>query len=147
MVLSATLYLPIPRPQAPGEQLRSIRRELRELCFHPEVFLRSAGALDGDAEAATLVAEKRRWIEMPVTFDNAYARWKAIGRVNDALQPWVAARREQLLDQQKQTERDMRHDKVLGSREYGFCLFPEGYFRSAIKAGLDGKNAPMDQSG
>ncbi len=129
MVLSATLYLPVPRPANPAEQLRTVRRQLRDLSYHPETYLRDAATLNDDSAMAALVAEKQRWIDAPATNDNAYARWKALGRINNDLQPWVAARRQQLLDQKAQTERALRHDKVLGSREYGFCLFPEAYLQ------------------
>jgi hypothetical protein len=134
MVLSATLYLPISRPAAPGEDIRTIRRRLRDLTYHPEAFLREAAALDGDPAAAALVAEKQRWIDTPVTYDNAYERWKSLNRVNEDLQPRVAARRQQLLDQLAGTQRALRHDKVLGSREYGFCLFPETYLQEFFGA-------------
>ena len=51
MVLSATLYLPVQRPQASKENLRDIRRELRELSYHPEKYLRDNRLLDGEATA------------------------------------------------------------------------------------------------
>ena len=134
MVLSATLYLPVPRPANPAEQLRTVRRQLRDLNYHPETYLRDAATLNDDSAMAALVAEKQRWIDAPATNDNAYARWKALVRINNDLQPSVSARRQQLLDQKAQTERALRHDKVLGSREYGFCLFPEAYLQEILGA-------------
>ena len=96
--------------------------------------MREAAALDGDPAAAALVAEKQRWIDTLATNDNAYERWKSLNRVNGDLQPWVAARRQQLLDQLAGAQRALRHDKVLGSREYGFCLFPEDYLQEFFGA-------------
>ena len=142
MVLSATMYLPIARSAVPSADIRTIRRQLRDLTYHPETFLRETTALDGDPAAAALVAEKRRWIDAPVTHDNAYARWKALGRVNNELQPWVAARHQQLLDQLAHAQRALRHDKVLGSRDYGFCLFPETDLQKFLGALFP--NAPKD---
>jgi hypothetical protein len=134
MVLSATLYLPISRPSEPSEDVRTIRRQLRDLIYHPETFVRETAALNGDKTAAALVAEKQRWIDTLATNDNAYERWKSLNRVNGDLQPWVAARRQQLLDQLAGAQRALRHDKVLGSREYGFCLFPEDYLQEFFGA-------------
>jgi hypothetical protein len=134
MVLSATLYLPVPRPEAPEARLRATRRELRDLSFHPEKLLRETAALDDGSTAAKLIAEKQRWIDATASNDDAYARWKAFRRINRELQPWVAARQQQLLDQQAEMKRALRHDKVLGSREYGFCLFPESYLQEFLGA-------------
>jgi hypothetical protein len=134
MVLSATLYLPVERPQVSNENLREIRRELRELSYHPERHLHDSQLLDDDAARQTraLVEEKKRWIQTPVTHENAYARWNAFRRINDALQPRVAQRRRELLDLRSQTQRALRHEKVLGSREYAFCLYPESELRDFL---------------
>jgi hypothetical protein len=134
MVLSATLYLPVQRPQVRNENLRDIRRELRELNYHPEKYLPANHFLDGQAIAGarTLVDDKQRWIHTPVTHENAYTRWNSLRRINDELQPWVAQRRQQLLELQSQTQRALRHEKVLGSREYGFCLYTESYLKDFL---------------
>jgi hypothetical protein len=136
MVLSATLYLPVPRPHASNEDLRAIRRELRELTYHPEKYLPAEFLLGGSAiaGAAALVEEKQRWIRAPVTRENAYARWNSLRRINDELQPWVAQRRQEVLELQSQMQRALRHEKVLGSREYSFCLYPETYLREFLSA-------------
>ena len=39
MVVSGTLHLPVVRPMASGDDLRSVEQELRELTFHPERFI------------------------------------------------------------------------------------------------------------
>jgi hypothetical protein len=135
MVLSATLYLPVQRPQASAAKLLELRRELRELSYHPEVHLRSHGLLDGQssARARSLVDEKLRWIGAPVTHDNAYARWASLRRINSELQDCVAQRRQQLVELQSQMRRALRHEKVLGSREYSFCLYPESELREFLQ--------------
>ena len=102
------------------------------MSYHPEEYLRDSAALDEIPAAAALAAEKQRWIDLPAGGDNAYTRWKALRRINDQLQPWVAARQQQLLDQQASVQRALRRDKVLGSREYGFCLFPEAYLQDFL---------------
>ena len=135
MVLSATLYLPVERPHVSQEDLRDIRRELRELSYHPEKYLPAEHLLDGAATAGvrSLVDEKQRWIRTAVTHENAYTRWSSFRRINNELQPSIAQRRQQLLELQSQTHRALRHEKVLGSREYGFCLYPESYLQDFLQ--------------
>ncbi len=141
MVLSATLYLPVQRQgndngerrpiqhdDLSDERLRGIRRELRELTYHPEKYLQADDLRDRrDLGAEALIEEKRRWIELPVTPENAYARWNALRRINDELQACVAPRRQAVLDLQSHVQWALRHEKVLRWREYGFCLYPETY--------------------
>jgi len=160
MVLSATLHLPIRGAAVPAayagetpaprddnyshsvprtgrvENLRDIRRALRELRYHPEQYLRANQLLDGEATAGAraLVEEKQHWIGTPVTPENAYTRWNSLRRINNELQAWVAPRRQQLLELQSQTQRVLRHEKVLSSREYGFCLYPESYLKEFMSA-------------
>jgi hypothetical protein len=136
MVLSATLYLPLQRPQVTQENLREIRSELRTLSYHPDKYIADNHLPGGEASlrARALLDEKQRWIETPVTPENAYARWHSFRRINDELQPWVATRRQELLELQSQTQRALRHEKVLGSREYGFCLYPESELKDFLSA-------------
>jgi hypothetical protein len=131
MVLSATLLLPTPRPRKSVERLRGIRRELRELDFHPERFL----DLDvADAELAVeWIGRKRRWIEMPQTPENAHERWQAFRQINEALQPWVAPRRRQLLVLQQESAQEIQAEKILASREHAFCIYPEATLREFLK--------------
>jgi hypothetical protein len=134
MVLSATLYLPVPRPQVRPDSLVELRRELRDLNYHAETYLHANGLLNGRASAGaeSLVEEKQRWIDTPVTPENAYSRWSALRRINDELQAWVTSRRQQLQELQLQSQRALRCDKVLGSREYSFCLYTEAYLRDFL---------------
>ena len=131
MALSATLYLPVQRPQVGKRDLSNIRRQLRELSYHPEKYLRANHLLDSQASARAraLVEEKQRWISTPATPENAYLRWNSLRRINNEMQPWVAQRRQQVLELQSQTQRALRQEKVLGSREYSFCLYPEADLR------------------
>jgi hypothetical protein len=145
MVLSATLLLPVDRPKANADMLRSIRRDLRELTYHPEKNIGKSelpyeALSNGQAKALSVAGElsaaKHRWIAAPIDASNAYARHSAIERINLELQPWVAARRRELLAAQAQTEHDLRCNKVLESRDHGFCLFPkktlQEFFRSLL---------------
>ena len=48
---------------------------------------------------------------------------------DEELQPWVAGRREELLSRRAETERALRAESILSSREYAGCLYPEGVIR------------------
>ena len=150
MVLSATLHLPVDSPHAVIQQARAVRQELRELEFHPERFLQPAET--GSAETGTslrsepvplnempqelsdLIAAKQRWIATSQTPENAHSRWRALQEINAAMQPWVEDRRRRLMEMQKQAARALRAEKVLCSREYGFCLYPEKILREFLDA-------------
>jgi hypothetical protein len=128
LVLSATLHLPIPRDRVPAHEDREIRQKLRKLTYHPEEFIDGAPS-GASPEAARWIDEKWRWIETPQTPDNARTRCRSIRRANEALQPYVAGKRRELASRRAEAERVLRAEKVLGSREYAFCLYPEKTFR------------------
>ena len=120
------------------QNLSDIRRELRELVSSGKIFVRQPshrGPTDGWREG---LGERKaaRWIRTPVTPENAYLRWNSFRRINSELQPWVAQRRQQVLEFQSQIQRELRHEKVLGSREYAFCLYPESDLRGFLNAQL-----------
>jgi hypothetical protein len=127
LVLSATLHLPIARPPLESDPAGGIAQQLRELTYHPERFLQSSA--DAPAEAESLREAKNRWIRTPATAENAYARRQAIRQSNEALQPWVAQRRRQLLERQAASARARRVESIFAWREYAFCLYPEKTLR------------------
>ncbi len=139
-VVSATLHLPVRRPEVLGEvvsveQLRAIRRQLRELDHHPEQFIDQADAnMVGVSNNPTdLAAAKSAWIRTASTPQNARTRCRAIRQINRSLQPWVEARRRRLQESEVEAVRTLRAAEVLCSREYGFCLFPEKTFRNLLR--------------
>ncbi|MHC4178248.1 MAG: hypothetical protein ACYSWU_12125, partial [Planctomycetota bacterium] len=142
MVLSATLHLPIERRRVGVGQSGAIRQQLRRLTYHPECYIDTDNGVraEGGQDPAELIAEKARWVHTRQTMQNARTRCHTIRRINQALQPWVQARREQLLQLEARTARALRAEQVLASREYGFCLYPEKTFRGFLR-GLLPKNA------
>jgi hypothetical protein len=120
---SATLRLPIDRPAATIDSIRDIRRQLRELTYHPEQYLDHNGSA---AEPA--IREKARWLAVAKSPANATERHAAIARSNFILQPFVAPQREALELERNEIERRLAVDSILNSREYSFCLFPREHF-------------------
>jgi hypothetical protein len=130
MVVSATLLLPIERNRATDDDLRAVQRQLRELVYHPERYLNRSD----DASSAPIAA-KRGWVETPQTAGNARQRCHAIREANLALQLRLAPLRQSLLERQTQIMRKLQAERVLASREYAFCLYPEASLRGFL-AGL-----------
>jgi hypothetical protein len=133
VVISATLRLPVVRPAPLAERSADMRRQLRELTYHPERFL--AAGLPADGRIESLVAEKRRWITAPQTRENAAARWQAFCRLNEAMQPWLAPRRQQLTASLADATRAEQAEKILTWREYGFCLYPAELLQEFLAVG------------
>jgi hypothetical protein len=157
MAVSATLLLPIQRPRVSAEDLRSAEQRLRELTFQPERFIsrncepqgssREASPArppsqalpsgswfneclpGGAADANALIQEKRSAIAEPPTRETAKRRCHRIRRANEALQPWVEPLRNELLAETASLQHRLRSEKLLASREYSFCLYPEQALR------------------
>ena len=142
LVVSATLLLPIVRRGVTKEEYRAIEHELRELVYHPERYVdpRGADPQGSTQHPAELIAAKARWVRTKPTKHNARRRCRGIRRINQALQPWVAARRQGLLEQRRQIAGGLQAQSVLSSREYGFCLYPEKTLRDFL-SGLLPKDA------
>ena len=94
------------------------------MTYHPERVL--DGAQNAPAEA---VAAKQHWIQTPQTRDNARQRCQAIRQANEAMQPALAQRRRELLEEETEMTRRLDAERVLTWREYGFCLYPEATLR------------------
>jgi hypothetical protein len=117
--VTATVLLPVRRPEVSQEDVRRIDQHLRELRFHPEQHL------DGSAlEAAPLVEAKRRWLASAPPRGAGHERRLGIEQANAALQPLVEHERQRLHAERKRLLEQLRRARLLGSREFSFCLFP-----------------------
>jgi hypothetical protein len=142
VVVSGTLRLPIEGPAVGVDQLRRVEQQLRRLQWHPERFFEALGGEDGvcrdragsaDREAALqLAAQKRRWIDTQPTPELARTRCREIRRINEALQSHVACLRDRWQRQAELLAAAVRAQKILGSREYSFCLYPEEILRDFL---------------
>ena len=119
--LSATMLLPIERPQVAAEDLRAVAARLRELRFNPQRFL-DHRAVAG-AEALRLVADKQRWIETNQTAGRE--RHRAISEINGQLQRFVNGERQRQTERYHEMAAQLRVERILGGRDFSFCLFPE----------------------
>lgn len=122
--ISGTLRLPLAVPGGDERSVRQLRQTLRELDFHPERYVALDGPTPDRKLAEEFVGEKRRWVETVKTPQNAASRHAAIVASNLGLQPFIANRRTELEMQLLKMLEQSRADRILGSREYSFCLFP-----------------------
>jgi hypothetical protein len=126
LVLSATLELPIPRPDAREEDRRRIDRTLRDLDFNPD---RYAAVTE---ETESWIASKRRWLATSLPRGSRAARHAGIRQANEALWPAIAELREQLIAQRDALRTQQLHARLLGSREFAFCLFPAATLQALL---------------
>ena len=125
LVATATLKLPGPRLSVEEIDIARIDLMLRELEFHPEVWV-------DHEDAAAVVAEKQKWVSLQVPRPERRVRHAAIEQANRALRTLVNSRREELLAERSRLRSERQKQMVLDSREYAFCLFPEEPLRTRL---------------
>ena len=106
-------------------------RLLRDLTFNPDRHLE--GELTPDIRG--WVEAKRSAIAGPVeTRGQRLARFAAIRRSNEALQPLVRERRERLLAERTRLRDGLRRNALARNREYAFVLHSGRRLRDAMTA-------------
>jgi hypothetical protein len=125
LVATATLKLPGARLSVEERDIAQIDRLLRELEFHPEVWV-------DHKDAADLMAEKQKWVSLQVPRHERRWRHAGIEQANRALRILVNSRREELLAERSRLRSERQKQMVLDSREYAFCLFPEEPLRTRL---------------
>ena len=133
LVLSGTLRLPIEHETVQPNQLNELRRELRELRYHPETLLDPNQFPTADQQQIQdLVHSKRQWVQTAKSMSNAAQRHAQIERANQLLQPWLAARQTEIRQELSRIASQNRANLLLESREYPFCLFPSELLRDFL---------------
>jgi len=126
LVASATFWLPVARPAVTPSDLTRIDQCLRELRYHPELHVQDS------PETRDLTARKRSWIARQPSPGQGKLRRQQIERLNDQFQPFLSARRRQLIDERDRLRALLHQAAFLGSREFAFCLFPEDALRDRL---------------
>ena len=139
LVLSATLRLPIDRPEIGNDDLRTVNQRLREIEFHPERFLpesRHAESVPGpNAEPRVigdLLREKQRLIAESPTRETARKRCRAIRDINASLQVAMQVERSQTRSHRADVLQALVAEQVLAGREHSFCLYPASQLRNFL---------------
>jgi len=119
ITVSGTYRLDVPYESVSAADLSQAAVRLRELEYHPERFI---GAIDANTEAGQLIAAKQRWIQQWPTVKDRKAAHNDVCRINAALQPFLANERRRCELELHRLQTGYRHQQVLASREYAFCL-------------------------
>jgi hypothetical protein len=127
IVLSATRWLPLPRPAATEGDCRRLSRELRDVHYNPQRHLEETEASEHLAE---LARRKQEWIaRQPATRPERRERFRMLRALTDELRSPLRPREEQLRQQLSLCQRQLRANAVLQRRDYAFCLFPADVLR------------------
>jgi len=135
-VVTGTLRLPIDRSfpgyatDDPVAELADLQRTIRDLEFHPERHLEPHDAQP--AEVRDAILHKRRWIDTHPTTALAKRRCHEIRAANARLAFHAQSLRGRLLDRVGPLAAAVRARKVLESREYPWCFFPENALKSFL---------------
>ncbi len=103
------------------QDLVEAKQQLRQLEFHAERFIDT----EKYPAALSLIADKRRLILKSVPKNQTKAHRKAIANLDLGLQPFVETQKTELQHQLHEMSDQLQANRILGSREYSFCLFPE----------------------
>lgn len=123
--MTATVQMPLPLFGVDGESIREAEAKLRQFRFHPELAITDANAEPGAptvSDTAALIQEKQTLIAAKPPAGQGKPRRDRLNQINRLLQPAVAEQREIALERRDQSKRQARSDRILGSREFSFCL-------------------------
>jgi hypothetical protein len=122
---TATVQLPLDFRFTTAAELQAAEHEAHELNYRAERYLS-----DGAADA---LKGKKRALLNEIPPRGARRDWhQAITQVNRELHELVAAQQQRLDDRVAQLAEQLRLTRLLGSREFSFCLFPPDFLRTLL---------------
>ncbi|QDU95686.1 hypothetical protein [Lignipirellula cremea] len=132
LTVSATCLLPVQRPDVSPADLRAVDRRLRDLTFHPETH--ALAAHPSNPTVAQLTSQKAAAVAREPAPEELAKRHQQIVQANAGLQPFVASQRQAAEEQRATVQHDLRVNRLLGSREFSYLLFPEQTLRPFLTA-------------
>jgi hypothetical protein len=127
VVLSATRWLPLPRPLATEDERRRLLHELRDVHYNPQ---RHLDRIAANEHLSELTQRKHEWIaRQPATSTERRERFRTLRMLTEELRHPLRPREEELRRQLWDCEQQLRTNAVLQRRDYSFCLFPESVLR------------------
>ncbi len=118
--ITATLRLPTGATDVLPGQLNETRNQLRNLEFHPEKYI----DLSKHPEARPVISSKSDWVHAPTDKNRQSERHQAIAGCNQCLRHYVQPLIKNKELQLRELPDEIRRNRILGSRDYSFCLFP-----------------------
>ncbi|QDS97745.1 hypothetical protein [Adhaeretor mobilis] len=132
-VISGTLQLPIDHPSGNAVEVRQQRNQLREYKFHGEKHIRASELSEVERESfEKAFNQKRAAIELRKTPENAAERHRIIESANSVMRRLLETRRVEAENCLEQLTGRVRVNRILDSREYAFCLFPQTGLREFL---------------
>lgn len=121
---TATIRLPLERPDVTLDDLAAIDQQYRDSIHHPESFLDDYSG-PRHTEFTALAQQKQeliahRWQEKQKKLWHDH-----VCHANERMSALLEPLREHLRGKRQQVLADLHRARILGSREYSFCLFPE----------------------
>jgi len=143
--LSATLRLPLPRPEMAPDAMGRLEHRIRALEHHPETHLatRSNGHVT-TGEIRSLIERKQRWLAVPVTAETAPVRHRELAEIKQRLWPFVADEAARLSAERERVRQEMRSVAILASREYDFCHYPSEHLQNFLCEEMPRKLGPLE---
>jgi hypothetical protein len=122
---TATVQLPLDFPRVTTGELLAAQHEARELRYHAEQYL-------NDGAAHWLIERKRSLLES-IPPRGSKRKWHSeLAALNDVLASQVVPLQQQLNNRVTQLAEQHRLTRLLGSREFSFCLFPGDFLRNLL---------------
>ena len=121
---TATVRLPVERPEVSMADLSEFNQRYRGTFYHPERFVDDYSG-HHRAEFAALVAQKQDLIAHGWREKQKKAWHDQMKQCNERLSALLEPLRDQLRQERERLVADLHRSRLLGSREYSFCLFPE----------------------
>jgi hypothetical protein len=125
LTATATVQLPLDFLRSTAAELQTAQHEARELQFHAEQYL-SAG------DAAEFVSRKQKLLQEIPPRGSKKGWHQEMVAVNDALHSRAAQEQRRLDQRAAQLAEQYRLTRLLGSREFSFCLFPAEFLRTLL---------------
>jgi hypothetical protein len=136
VVLSATLWLPLPRTPARPDDCSRLAHQLRDVHYNPQRHLGTI--LEQDPSLQWLAAEKQAWINTrPTDARGRRRRFQELRALTEPLRLPLEDRELLLRQELTRCTHQAEVNAVLQRRDYAFCLYPEATLRPFCTQFLD----------
>jgi len=129
---TATVRLPLKRPEVTPEDLMTLDQEYRDTIHHPEEFAEEYAG-HHRAEFAFLIKQKQELIAHGWQEKQKKAWHDQVSAANERMSSLLEPFREEMRHKRERLLADLHRARILGSREYSFCLFPEAMLVPLLK--------------
>jgi hypothetical protein len=127
-IVTSTHLLPTGLAAVSSSEMQSMHHRLRDFDFNPDRYIDPAAA-----ELAGQIGEKRKLLASIPGKGHRKSWRERIRAINASLQPALEQQRSGLSDELNQSRSAMEVERILGSREFAWPLFPESLIEELRK--------------